>query len=60
MTATLVSLLLTSAPAPPTPNKWTKLWKPLDFVAIGVSGFDLEGVLFTSWFPSQIKTVIIL
>lgn len=36
MANSLVALLLTSCPAPPTPNKWTKLWKPLDFAGIGV------------------------
>lgn len=37
MASSLVGLLVTSSPSPPTPNKWTKLWKPLDFVGIGVA-----------------------
>lgn len=36
MASVLISLLLTSCPSPPAPNKWTKLWRPVDFVSIGI------------------------
>lgn len=36
MADVLIDLLLTSCPSPPSPNKWTKLWRPVDFVAVGV------------------------
>ena len=36
MANVLIDLLLTSCPSPPAPNKWTKLWRPVDFVAVGI------------------------
>ena len=41
MSQSMIDLLLTSCPSPPAPNKWTKLWRPVDFVAVGilVNGF---------------------
>lgn len=36
MASTLINLLLTSCPSPPAPNKWTKLWRPVDFVGVGI------------------------
>ena len=36
MAATLIELLLTTAPASSTPNKWTKLWKSSGSVAMGI------------------------
>lgn len=36
MSQAAIDLLLIASPAPPVPNKWTKLWKPVEFVALGL------------------------
>lgn len=36
MCKTAIDLLITTSPPPPVPNKWSKLWSPLEFVAIGL------------------------
>ena len=64
MSSVLIDLLLTSCPSPPAPNKWTKLWRPVDFVSVGIllNGylphiFDIafKAMGFTTQAPSNLE-----
>lgn len=48
----LIDLLLSTCPAAPTPNKWTKLWRPVDFVVVGLLLNEYLPALFNAAFKA--------